>query len=544
MGKQRSFVRAVTSSILPALCIAAVCDLASAATVRVDGADDAAIMRAVAQAQAGDTIRLDAGVYGLAATVSLKSGVRLEGAGADKTTLEFRGATPCILLDMSGCEDTEVCALTLDGAGNPNATQGISAGNARRLRIHDITVRNLVKGNGFGPHGILFSGRNPDRTNGVTDSEIADCRFEHIGEGADFGGAIRLSWGSSGNRVLRNTIAGTGRGGIFADNGSTDLVIRGNTVSGSGGEGLGIEVWGGCDRCVIEDNRIDHWLSIGGCDTCAARRNTISDTSGVYKFCGLEAIGAYLILTGNTIDGGQKIGLSLSSSQAKHYVYWGRNTVRACNQWGSQFQGESGGIYRQYLYHCVFEDMPLDTGAVWYPGDEGHGFRIHSNTRDLVFEDCVFRNNGRLGFQNVGSDTAGLRFRRCLFTGNKGPAFRGLADSAVAEWTDCRVDGNGADNAPQAPPASPAPHAITLRAPERVQAGTKTLFTVSVEPQDTPEAVLWDFDDGLPLWCGAAESLEAEHVYTAAGACRVTAIAWFAGGDAARGEIEVAVDGK
>ena len=33
----------------------------------------------------------------------------------------------------------------------------------------------------------------------------------------------------------------------------------------------GIEVWGGCHRALIEDNRIDHWLSYDSSDGGAAR---------------------------------------------------------------------------------------------------------------------------------------------------------------------------------------------------------------------------------------------------------------------------------
>lgn len=76
----------------------------------------------------------------------------------------------------------------------------------------------------------------------MTDREISDCLIENIAPYAPFGCGIRCSWGSSRNRLLGNTIRATGRGGIFGDNGSTDLLIRSNIVAMSGGEGLGIEV--------------------------------------------------------------------------------------------------------------------------------------------------------------------------------------------------------------------------------------------------------------------------------------------------------------
>jgi len=87
-----------------------------------------------------------------------------------------------------------------------------------------------------------------------------------------WGAGIRLGHGSSRNRVEDNAISNTGRGGILCNDGSTDLVIRNNTVGGSGGEGLGIELWGGCHRSLVEDNQIDHWLSLDLSDYCAVRR--------------------------------------------------------------------------------------------------------------------------------------------------------------------------------------------------------------------------------------------------------------------------------
>jgi len=73
---------------------------------------------------------------------------------------------------------------------------------------------------------------------GVTDSRISDCRIENIGLDAEYGGGIRLAWGSVRNQVSGNAIHNTGRGGIFGDH-SAELVIRNNRVSGSDGGAWG-----------------------------------------------------------------------------------------------------------------------------------------------------------------------------------------------------------------------------------------------------------------------------------------------------------------
>src|SRR5208337_3766931 len=253
-------------------------------------------------AEPGQTVNLPAGDFAITKPLRLRSGTRLIGAGRDQSIVHYAGLKPGVMISLQDCEDVEVAHLTLDARNDPNVQQGISGGNARWLRLHHLGIRNLSKGDGFGPHAILFAGVNPTRASGVTDSEVSDCLIENIAPDAAFGCGIRFSWGSSRNRAVRNTIRATGRGGIFGDNGSTDLLIRSNVVTGSGGEGLGIEVWEGCDRAVIEDNRIDHWLSIGGSDYCAVRRNVVSDKSGVVKFIGIEGIGAHCVYTDNLVD--------------------------------------------------------------------------------------------------------------------------------------------------------------------------------------------------------------------------------------------------
>ncbi|MBN1346725.1 MAG: right-handed parallel beta-helix repeat-containing protein [Phycisphaerae bacterium] len=503
-----------------------------AKTITATGTDTPAIEAAIAQSNTGDTVFLPEGTYTITKPVAPKSKTCLRGAGRDETILRFVADKPAPMIVLANCDDVELCHLALDGANNANAAQGISAANARRLNLHHLTIRNLVKGQGFGPHGILFSGANPSKENGVTDSVISDCRIENVGIGAKFGGAIRLSWGSSRNQVLRCTIDNTGRGGIFADNGSNDLVIRHNTVTRSGGEGLGIEVWGHCDRAVIEDNRIDHWLSVGGCNLAAVRRNVISDKSGTYKFCGIEGIGSYLVITDNLVDGGQKIGLSVSAPIKKDYVLWARNTVKNCNQWAAQFQGDSTGIACHYLYQCKFVETPIGKGPVWYPGDEGHGFRANGNNRNLTFEDCEFARNGRLGLQLIGKGIDALSFLRCAIKDNKGPAVLGPSDYTALEWVDCTATGSGGNTLPPARPFKSPPPVASFEAPDKARAGQPVDFvSTSRAKSGKIRAILWDFGDGPP--CIDAKAI---HTYHAPGPYRVTLIVWDEHGRAARAE--------
>lgn len=512
-----------------------------ARTVTVVGLDSAALEAAVQQSGPGDTVRLPAGTYTLRQPLHPRSQTQVRGSSQERTVLRYAGDQPAVLLDLAGVEGVEVSHLTLDGENRPTVLQGISASHARHLRIHHVTIRNLVETGGWGPHGILFSGASPTRANGVTDSEISDCLFEDIAPASGWGAGIRLAWGSSRNRVLRNVIRRTGRGGILANDGSTDLVIRGNKISGSGGEGLGIEVWGGCDRAVIEDNEIDHWLSIGESDFCAVRRNTIRDRSGVVKFCGLEGIGNYCIFTDNVIDDGQQIGLSVSGSAPKNYFFWGYNTIRRCIQWGGQFQGEEGGIGYHYLYRCRFLGTTVGRGQPAYPGDEGHGFRTNGQTRHLVFEECEFRDNGRFGLQLGGTGVDSLCFVRCRLQGNRGAAVVGpgayhaggpLGEYRALEWIDCTVRDNGNNTLPPGKPFPQPPPAASFTVSAEPVVGHPVTFTnTSRAGTGRIAAVLWDFNDGPP----STEPV-AVHTYGRPGVYRLTLVVWDEAGRGSRCE--------
>ncbi|HEY3319730.1 MAG TPA: PKD domain-containing protein [Planctomycetota bacterium] len=523
--------------LLPTLFSLQFCLAAEPRTHTVSGFDSAALNRAIAAAQAGDTVQLPEGTYALTEAIAPRSGTHLIGAGQDKTIIHYAGAKQSVMIALNDCEDCEIANLTLDAQGNENVSQGIAGGNSRRLKLHHLTIRNLVKSKAFGPHAVLFNG-NKQYERGVTDSEVTDCLIENIALDAKFGCAIRFSWGSSRNKILRNTIRNTGRGGIFGDNKSADLIIQNNTVTGSGGEGLGIEVWEGCDRSVIEDNKIDHWLSIGGADYCAVRRNVVSDKSGTVKFIGIEGIGAHCVYTDNVVDDGQQIGLSVSNIYVKDDCYWANNTVGRCIQWGAQFQGEKPGIARHYFYRCKFTHNTAGRGKPIYPNDAGHAFRFNGETRKCVFEECEFSDNDGYGIQFGGGSLDGFTFQKCMIRQNKREAMVGLKDYSALEWIDCKIEGNKSD---EVRPAKPFPHAAPVAAfdaPAKARAGEAIQFASSSRAAEGKiVSVLWDFGDGAP-----SSDATATHTYAQPGEYRVTLIAWDEAGRGARAEKTVRVE--
>jgi hypothetical protein len=410
--------------------------------------------------------------------------------------------------------------------------------------IHHVTVRDLVNSGGWGPHGILFSGVNPTMERGVIDSRISDCNIENIGLGAEYGGGIRLAWGCMRNVVERVRIHKTGRGGIFGDH-SAELTIRNNRVTGSGGEGLGIELWGGCPRSIIEDNTIDHWLSVDGGTQSAVRRNIIGADDGTIKFLGIEIIARDVVVTDNNVKRGAHIGLSVSNRAVKNNVYWAYNTVSDCLQWAVQLQGETGGVARHYFYKCTFENTVRGDPRARYGSDSGHGFRTNGACRGLVLDDCVFRKNGGLGVQLGGKDVDIIRFLRCTIADNAGSAVSAPADYTGLEFTDCTVRGNGpaggaGDTLPPAKPLPGAAPTAEFRVPATIRAGEQAEFQCTSRPGPGKDAKgnddqitehLWDFGQGIPK-----VTPDPKHTYPDPGKYRVTLIVWTAAGRAGRVE--------
>jgi hypothetical protein len=508
----------------------------AAAEVVPEGRDSAALAAAIRRSEAGTTIRLPEGTFDLTELLRLKSGIKLLGAGQDKTVLLYSGDKPDPFIRLTDCEDVEIAHLTLDGRGRSLGQDGIRAGNCRRLRLHHLTIRNLAKGESSFVHGIIFSGHNPTMERGVTDSIISDCHIENIGLGAQYGGGIRMAWGSARNLVERNSIRATGRGGIFGDH-SAELVIRHNQVSGSGGEGLGIEIWGGCPRSLIEDNVVDHWISVDRGNQSAVRRNTIGVEDDSLKGYGIEIIASDVVVTDNLVKRGAAIGLSVSNKPKKNNVFWGYNTIRECIQWGAQLQGETGGIAHHYFYRCTFETTIRGDPRARYPRDSGHGFRFNGVSRAVVFEECAFRDNGGYGVQFGGPNVDAMTFLRCEFTRNRQGPVTGLSADKTVEFRDGTIGGDTAGAFGPSQAFSRVPPTADFRMPPVILAGAAASFecTSRCEAGEIVER-LWDFNHGIPQ-----VGINPNHTFDRPGKYRVTLIVWDAGGRGARAEKVVEV---
>jgi parallel beta-helix repeat protein len=504
--------------------------------------DTPAIQKAINAASSGDTVYVPKGAYSIKHALQAKSHTAITGESQNGARILYAGTTQDAILRLNNITGVEVSRLTLDGNNNVNAIAGIFANQGGRHSLHDLTIQNLA-GAANGPIAIHFNG-NRSRV-GVTDSTIANNTITNIGVASAWGAGIRCSWGSSHNRIIGNTITNTGRGGILADNFSSDLVIQHNTVSGCGQKavGLGIEVWGGCDRALIEDNHIDHWLSIGMSDNCAIRRNTVQDLSEkVVAFIGLEFASGPLapttdtIFTDNIVDHGQQIGISISGPPAKNYVYWAYNTVQHMIDWAVQIQGETGGARCHYFYRNSFLDTnEKDSRAKYPPG--GNGFRFNGNSYGITLDSNRINANGGAGIQ-FSSTIDRISVVNNAITGNRGPAATAYpAAAADLEWTDNTVTGNGNNTQASSRGFHDKKPVASFTGPPVAHVNQPVAFNkTSHDPDGAIAHVLWDFGDGIPSHAG-----NPTHTYTRAGTYRVTLIVWDNGGRGARTESNLVV---
>ncbi|MGO8699539.1 MAG: right-handed parallel beta-helix repeat-containing protein [Limisphaerales bacterium] len=503
-------------------CAATTQDVTAFGAIPDDNKDDAAaIQKAIDAAGSGDTLSLPAGTFLVDRVLRAKSGVKIRGAGQGKTIIKCNASGQIDFFDLSGTRHVELSDFTIEGNGDSNAHDGVFAKTGGGHFIHRLAIQNL--GSLSGPLGIHFVGTDGNYSNGVSDCVIADNTIRNIGVKSEWGGGIRLSWGSSRNQVLRNVVDSTGRGGIFANDGSMDLVIRGNVVTRSGRkqEKLGIELWGNCDRGVVEDNRIDHWLSLSGCSLVAARRNIISDTSGGIGFIGLEIIAQDAVVTDNLVDGGQQMGVSVSNDAHNERQYCAYNTIRNMIQWGAQLQGDRTGARLLYYYRNRFLTTQRGNKAAIYPGADGRGFRFNGNCQGVTLDSNEISHNPAEGLELGGSGLDQISVVNNTISGNGFDAVRGDAGGDL-EWTGNTVAGNGSNNQlrsrgfPQPKPAA------EFSCPAAALTGQAVDFANASSAAGGGIAhVLWDFGEGVP-----SARFNDTHTYSRAGTYRVTLVVW------------------
>ena len=486
------------------------------------GDDAAAINEAVARAQPGDTVTLPEGTFMLAASIVLKTGVTLAGAGQAQTHLVHSGAKAHCLIRMTEASNIGVRDLTLDGTGSPKAQQGIVGSKCDNLRLHRLTIRDFVDTGTFGPHAILCSG--------TSNSVISDNTILNMAPEDPWGAGIRVSEPCTGNRILRNIIHNTGRGGIFTNNGASDAVISANIITGSHGIAFAIEVHSRSVRTLVEDNIVDHGLSIVS-SNCAVRRNLVVDPSGTWGSYGIEGGGGPDgVVTDNVIDYGQKQGISLSGPQ--RYMLWARNRFVNCSQWGIQLQGPAADnrIRCLYFYRNTFSKVKRGHPSARYPGHDGHAIRFNDHTEHVVFDSNRITDNAGLGIQvTSGQDVNHICFIDNIITNNAMGSINHYPGDAVL-WENNLVAGNGTDKQLETTGFTGAAPVASFSAPSTARMGEPVQFrNTSTASGGEIDHVLWDFDAGIP-----STEMSPVYTYQRPGAYRVSLIVWSKEGRGAR----------
>ncbi|PRX73182.1 chitodextrinase [Cohnella sp. SGD-V74] len=497
---------------------AATIDVVSFGANGSDSNDDAAaIQSAIDAASSGDTVYFPPGTYYLSANLQAKSGIKLIGQSRDASILKYTGSSGGAILSLNNTTNVEVAHLTIDANNSASPSAGIWGEPGGGHYIHHNRIKDLAKSDGFAPFGILMSASS--------NVVITDNEFSNIGVNSMWGGAIRVGWGSDAPVIERNTIADTGRGGIFVNDGVDGAIVRNNVITGSGhhSEGLGIELHTDVNHSLVEDNQVDHWLSVVRSEYNAIRRNTIHTTANTVKGIGLEIMSNHSVTSDNLVDGGQQVGMQQSPGTG--YQLWNYNTIRNIVMWGMQLQGEGTGEIEQfqYFYKNTIEDGPIGHPAAAYPGYDGNAIRIHGNTRNIVFDGNIVRNNGRKAIEITGAaGTDRISFINNTITGNGGPSIDQYPSSAAdLEWSNNTVSGNGTDTQLTSRGfADPKPTA-SFSAPLSVQLGQPVTFTNSSTDNGTIVENLWDFGEGVPV-----TTVSPTYTYEKAGTYRITLVVW------------------
>jgi hypothetical protein len=508
-------------------------DVTDYGAVSNDGNDDInGINAAIDASAAGDTIYFPSGTFHISDAIRLKSYTVMVGEGQDNSTILFIGTNLAPLVDIQEKTHIEIANLCLDANDNSNASNGIEALQGSNHFLHNLWIKNFTFNypDWGGPQGIVFYGE-------VMDCMISNNLIENMSIESEWGAGIVVGWGSSNNKILNNTINNTGRGGILCNNGSTDLVIQNNIVTGSHGEGLGIEIWVDCDRAVIEDNIIDHWLSVGGGHYCAIRRNVISDTTGIVKYIGLEVAweNDNHIITDNIVSDGFEQGMTVSNTPPKEYIFWGYNTVQYADNWGIQILGDTGGASYLYFYKNTFEySRKTDDFS-------GQGIFFHDDCNYITFEENEIINNEGAGITGGDPDSEvmnHLSFINNTIANNAEASIENDPGGENLEWENNEIYGNGYDVQLESRGFDNQKPIADFNIPASGVVGEEIVFTNnSYDPDGEIGHVLWDFDDSYPV-----SDFSPTHIYTKPGEYRVTLLIWDEPGRGARAEHFITIE--
>jgi parallel beta-helix repeat protein len=282
------------------------------------------------RAAPGSTVSVAAGTY--TETITLKPEVRVEGAGAEATTINGNGEGSVVTVSGSNITSTVVLSRFTITGGNTYNGGGIYISDGASPTIKNNIIRDNSAG--FGGGGIWIHLSSPT----ISGNIIRNNSAGELGSGiaianssptvvsntisfnsTRYGGGIYINLSSPAisDNVINNNSASRRGGGIYIVNRSSPT-ISGNTIkdnSAGTGRGGGIYIY----------------LSSPTVNGNAIRDNSATNGGGIYAY-----FGSTLTAHGNIICGNSNYQLYNSTSETLDAIgnWWGTNSPGSAEIYG------------------------------------------------------------------------------------------------------------------------------------------------------------------------------------------------------------------
>ncbi len=465
-GSMRKTALPLFALLIPLLCTQA----RASEIIRVPD-DQPTLQDAVTAAAPGDTIRMAAGVYTLAAPVYIEKDLALLGDGVDATILESPGvnclyartapggARPTVLVEQLTVRLSRngILAVDTDLTIRNCRTTGCTYRGAYAVRC-SVTASHL-RSDSNTYMGVWLD---------TCSATLSDCEFADNTGGWNGGGVCSVNGNIaiSNSTFTNNTCVYRG-GGVFASAGILSLnncTFTGNSAAFDGG---GACIWEGgliASGCTFSGNTTpgcggglqSHYATTEASD-CTFTGNQAVDAGGAVDQYDSDCSYVECRMTGNWSAG---VGGASSGFGSLHMagctvqgnagswrgggvnVYAGPVTLLDCTITGNTCDGVGGGLFA--------EDSVAQIEKTTISGntctDAGGGIRFEREEASLT--DCTLSGNtGSFAGGGIWAGWGGsLMLTRCAVSGNATDGWGGGVNSyqVPIRITDCQIVGNSA----------------------------------------------------------------------------------------------------
>lgn len=377
----------------------------------------------------GGTLRLNSGVYDLSSSLVINKAFTLIGTDANNRPQIRAASDMAEMIKLDSAELVLLQDLDFRAMNRPlNVGIHIIGGQASLVHINlqDIGQSSNTSSN----YGI---GILPE-TAAVTYVGISNSSFSNIGAGTALGMGLYAqgptnssSKGVSGLYITGNTFDTIGRTAIEFQGGVTQSYIQYNTIRNTGSGSPRGCVWNlqSADNCVkmsfesysppttneayvgrdnvIENNHVDHWISLSNTRRTAVRRNfvdrVLSEPTGSGDNVGIENTdGINNIIDSNKVTGRHVVGISASGKTT--FNVYSRNTIEGHAtdyagqiNYGFEIMGQNTIDYNFFVGNTV--------STTYISGQPSFNVILGSGTANQVFAGNSF-NQGSIGFADFG----------------------------------------------------------------------------------------------------------------------------------------------